>query len=100
VAKDKTVLVIGATGGMGGATALAFLRHGWRIRALHRRPDEASSRFAHLTFAWVKGDAMNAADVVAAAEGARFIVHGAGAIGRCAQFNSARRRLLRSTCYG
>ena len=91
MAKDKTVLVIGATGGTGGETALAFLRHGWRIRALHRRPDKAASRFAHLTFAWVKGDAMNAADVVAAAEGARFIVHGAGAIGRCAQFNSARR---------
>jgi nucleoside-diphosphate-sugar epimerase len=73
----ETVLVIGATGGIGGETALAFSRRGWRIRALHRRPDEAAGRFAHLTFTWVKGDAMNAADVVVAAQGARFIVHGA-----------------------
>lgn len=77
MAKDNTVLVIGATGGMGGETALAFARRGWCIRALHRRPEQAASQFTHLNFDWVKGDAMNAADVVAEAEGVQFIVHGA-----------------------
>jgi nucleoside-diphosphate-sugar epimerase len=77
VAKDNIVLVIGATGGMGSETALAFSRRGFRIRALHRRPKEAASQFNHLNFDWVKGDAMDATGVNAAAEGARFIVHGA-----------------------
>jgi len=77
VAKDNIVLVIGVTGGMGSETALAFSRRGFRIRALHRRPKEAASQFNHLNFDWVKGDAMEATGVAAAAEGARFIVHGA-----------------------
>ena len=77
MANDRTVLVIGATGGIGGETALAFLRRGFRIRALHRRPEDAAALRAHLDFDWIKGDAMNAADVAAAAAGARFIVHGA-----------------------
>ena len=77
MANDRTVLVIGATGGIGGETALAFLRRGFRIRALHRRPEDAAALRAHLDFDWIKGDAMNAADVAAAAAGVRFIVHGA-----------------------
>jgi nucleoside-diphosphate-sugar epimerase len=77
VAQDNAVLVIGATGGIGSETALAFSRRGFRIRALHRRPQEAASQFNHLNFDWVKGDAMNAAGVADAAEGTRFIVHGA-----------------------
>ena len=77
MANDQTVLVIGATGGIGGETALAFLRRGFRIRALHRRPEDAAALRAHLDFDWIKGDAMNAADVAATAAGVRFIVHGA-----------------------
>jgi NAD(P)-dependent dehydrogenase (short-subunit alcohol dehydrogenase family) len=77
MAKDNIVLVIGATGGVGSETALAFSRRGFRIRALHRRPQEAASNFAHLNYDWVKGDAMNAAEITNAAEGTRFIVHGA-----------------------
>src|ERR1700730_12080749 len=77
MAKDNIVLVIGATGGIGSETALAFSRRGFRIRALHRRPQEAARKFAHLNFDWVKGDAMNAAGVADAAEGTRFIVHSA-----------------------
>jgi nucleoside-diphosphate-sugar epimerase len=77
VARENIALVIGATGGLGCETAHAFLRRGWHIRALHRQPEKAAHRFADFAFDWVKGDAMNAADVVAAAAGAQLIVHGA-----------------------
>jgi nucleoside-diphosphate-sugar epimerase len=73
-----TALVIGATGGIGGAVAQALLARGYHVRALSRRPEEAARTFAELgPVEWVKGDAMNQADVVAAARGASLIVHGA-----------------------
>jgi nucleoside-diphosphate-sugar epimerase len=68
----NTVLVIGATGGIGSEVARAFSRRGWHIRALHRQPDSVKDPRG---YEWVAGDAMNAADVVAAAEGASFILH-------------------------
>lgn len=74
---DKTALVIGATGGIGGATARALLAHGWRVRAMHRSPDSAARRSIGRGIEWVKGDAMNRDDVVAAAQGVAVIVHGA-----------------------
>ncbi len=74
----RMALVIGATGGVGGEVALALLARGWRVRALNREPEEAARRPAWLAaIDWVKGDAMNQADVVASAKGARLIVHGA-----------------------
>jgi nucleoside-diphosphate-sugar epimerase len=72
----KTVLVIGATGGFGGAAARALLAHGWRVRALQRNPDAARAATG-LAVDWVKGDAMAADDVRRAAEGASAIVHAA-----------------------
>lgn len=74
----KTILVIGATGGIGGEVARAAHRHGFQVRALTRRP-EAAARAASSAapIEWIKGDSMNAADVVAAAEGASWIFHGA-----------------------
>jgi nucleoside-diphosphate-sugar epimerase len=69
-------LVIGATGGFGGETAERLAAHGWRVRAMHRRPDPARAA-ATFPAEWVAGDAMNPADVRRAAEGARAIVHGA-----------------------
>jgi len=70
------VLVIGATGSSGCEIAAAFLRHGWRVRALHRDPETGRKAAGDLDRAeWVKGDAMVAADVIAAARGARIIVH-------------------------
>ncbi|MET0273389.1 MAG: NAD-dependent epimerase/dehydratase family protein [Phenylobacterium sp.] len=72
----KTALVIGATGGIGGATAERLLAGGWRVRALNRDPARvAANRLAGLD--WVKGDAMVAAEVAAAARGVSLIVHGA-----------------------
>jgi nucleoside-diphosphate-sugar epimerase len=70
-------LVIGATGGIGGAVAERLLAGGWRVRALHRDPETARRSSGRSGLEWVKGDAMVEADVVAAAQGASLLVHGA-----------------------
>lgn len=66
-----TALVLGATGGIGGAIAAALHRQGWAVRALTR--DVA--RPLDPRYAWIPGDAMVRADVVAAANGTDVIVH-------------------------
>ncbi len=71
---SKIALVIGAAGGIGGETAAALIRHGWSVRGLTRRPQPGS---APKQIAWIPGDAMNAADVLRAAQGASLIVHAA-----------------------
>lgn len=72
----RTALVLGATGGIGSEVALTLLRRGWHVRALHRRPEHAANQHAKLgPVEWVAGDAMQAGDVIAAAKGARVIVH-------------------------
>ncbi len=74
--QSKTALVLGATGGIGHETATALIRHGWQIKALHRDPKEtAASRGNTSGITWVKGDAMNAAEVTKAAQGCSVIVH-------------------------
>src|SRR6266851_1711671 len=68
----RTALVLGATGGIGGETALALSRHGWNIRALSR----SAKPSAHSTgWDWVKGDALDRASIIVAAQGADAIVH-------------------------
>ena len=67
---NKIALVIGAAGGIGGETAAALIRHGWSVRGLARRPLSSEAGVA-----WIKGDAMNAVDVLSAAQGATVIVH-------------------------
>src|SRR4051794_23906828 len=74
---ERTALVIGATGGIGGETAVALLARGWKVRALHRRPAEAAKDSVDARIEWVKGDAMDAASVLAAARDVSVIVHGA-----------------------
>ncbi len=74
----KTALVIGATGSIGGEVAAALLARGWQVRALNRDPQRAAREAVGLDrVEWVKGDAMVAADVTAAAEGVQVIFHGA-----------------------
>jgi len=74
----RTALVIGATGGIGGEVAHALIAHGWRVTGLSRTPATARRRSTWVgAVDWVEGDAMNEADVVAAAAGAALIFHGA-----------------------
>ena len=73
----KLALVIGATGGIGGAVADRLLAGGWRVRALHRDPEAARRTSGRPGLEWVKGDAMVEAEVVAAADGVSLVVHGA-----------------------
>lgn len=73
----KTALVIGATGGIGGEMARVLAARGWKVRALHRDPEAAARRWTGTPIEWAKGDAMNPADVIAAAKGAALIFHGA-----------------------
>jgi nucleoside-diphosphate-sugar epimerase len=76
--KEKTALIIGATGAFGSHAIEALLKRGWRIRALARDPGAAAAKLgARTPIDWVEGDAMNAASVVEAAKGARLIVHAA-----------------------
>lgn len=68
---NRTALIVGATGGIGNETARALVRAGWKVRALTRREEPPAMDEVE----WVQGDAMNAADVIAAAEGASVVVH-------------------------
>ena len=72
----NTVLVIGATGGIGGAVAQAFLDQGWQVRALTRQL-RATTPAGLQKIEWRVGDAMNQSDVVNAAQGVDCIFHGA-----------------------
>ncbi len=79
--QDRLALVIGATGGIGGAVAERLLAGGWRVRALNRDPDTARRTLDRPGLEWVKGDAMIEADVVAAGRGASLVVHAANPAG-------------------
>ena len=68
-------LVIGATGGIGGALAERLLAEGWRVRAAHRDPERARSTNVPAGLDWVKADALDAGAVTAAADEAEIIVH-------------------------
>lgn len=71
---EKTALVLGATGGVGGAIAAALLARGWRVRGLARTV-EAARATGPSGIEWIGGDAMNRADVSGAAQGVSAIVH-------------------------
>ncbi|HZZ70398.1 MAG TPA: NAD-dependent epimerase/dehydratase family protein [Phenylobacterium sp.] len=78
---DRLALVVGATGGVGGAVADRLLAGGWRVRALNRDPETARRTSGRAGLEWVKGDAMIEAQVVAVAKGASLVVHGANPAG-------------------
>ncbi len=67
------VLVLGATGGIGGEVARQLKAAGWEVCALTRDADKARSQ--QPGFAWLKGDALNRDEVTAAARGCAVIVH-------------------------
>lgn len=75
---EKVALVIGVTGGIGSETAQALIAAGWKVRALHRNPEQAARAAAGLlAVEWVKGDALNEGEVIAAARGVSAVVHAA-----------------------
>ncbi len=75
---NKTALIIGITGGYGGAITEALQKHGWTINALHRNPDNAKNLVSDPSnINWIQGDAMNADDVVGAGKGCSVIIHAA-----------------------
>lgn len=71
MARDDTVLVLGATGGIGGEVARQLRDAGWQVRALKRGAVEG--REDGIT--WLAGDAMDPQAVMKAAEGCAVIVH-------------------------
>jgi nucleoside-diphosphate-sugar epimerase len=70
---DKVALVLGATGGIGGEVARQLRDAGWSVRALKRGAADPVPCSDGMT--WLRGDAMNRSDVMAAAEGCSVIVH-------------------------
>ena len=70
---ERTALVLGATGGIGGEIARQLRNAGWNVRALRRtaRPPGADDA----GIAWIAGDALNRSDVICAARGASVLVH-------------------------
>ena len=74
----RIALVIGATGSFGAHAAQALLKHGWTIRALARDPLRAANAAGPRDpIQWVRGDALNPAEVIAAADSVQLIVHAA-----------------------
>jgi nucleoside-diphosphate-sugar epimerase len=68
-----SVLVLGATGGIGGEAARQLRDAGWDVRALQRRGSQSIEQRDGIT--WIRGDALNAHEVLAAADGCSVIVH-------------------------
>lgn len=68
----RTALILGATGGIGGAVARRLLQAGWRVRALFR--DGTAARLP-AGIQPLRGDALDAAAVASAAQGSELLVH-------------------------
>ncbi|MTW13857.1 NAD-dependent epimerase/dehydratase family protein [Pseudoduganella eburnea] len=70
---NRTALVLGASGGIGGEMARQLAAKGWKVRALKRGLGVPSRLTDGVE--WIEGDAMNAPDVAKAAEACKVIVH-------------------------
>jgi len=71
----STALILGATGGIGGALAQRLLDAGWNVKALHRNAAAQRAGAQPGRIDWIQGDAMQRDDVVGAARGVSLIVH-------------------------
>ncbi len=69
----RTVLVLGATGGIGGSVARRLRDAGWTVRALRRGMSTAQEQRDGML--WLRGEALQRDDVTAAARGCGVIVH-------------------------
>jgi nucleoside-diphosphate-sugar epimerase len=72
---NRTALVLGATGGIGGEVAKLLRTRGWNVRALHRDPETLAAGRETPGLHWLRGDAMSATDVAQAASGVSVIIH-------------------------
>ncbi len=80
--QSKTALIVGASGGVGGALARALVARGWRVRGLSRDPARARAAAPDLAgLDWRAGDALDPASVLAAAQGCAVIAHCANPAG-------------------
>jgi nucleoside-diphosphate-sugar epimerase len=70
---SRRVLVLGATGGIGGEVARKLRESGWEVCALRRGGRPRNQGLEGIT--WFDGDAMNRQQVMAAAQGCSAIVH-------------------------
>lgn len=78
---NRTALVTGATGYVGGLVVEKLLADGWNVRTLTRSPEKLKSHDWHDQVVAVEGDAMNADDVARAMEGADaawYLLHSMG----------------------
>ncbi len=71
--KQQTVLILGATGGIGGEVARQLRDADWTVRAMKRNASTDVEQKDGIT--WLKGDALRQADVEKAAEKCSVIVH-------------------------
>ncbi|MFT4101999.1 MAG: NAD-dependent epimerase/dehydratase family protein [Burkholderiaceae bacterium] len=74
-AAPSSVLVLGATGGVGGHVARRLAAEGWSVRAMARRIPSPVSSASDGPIEWCAGDAMRESDVRRAAAGCEVIVH-------------------------
>lgn len=75
--QQRTALVVGITGSLGSTVARVLLAHGWRVRALHRNPEQARAKPSRVEgIEWLAGDSMNSQAVTSAARGVDLIFHG------------------------
>ena len=70
---NRTVLVLGAGGGIGGEVARQMAQAGWQVRGLKR--GLAAETVDADGIAWIAGDALDRAAVLRAAQGCAVIVH-------------------------
>jgi nucleoside-diphosphate-sugar epimerase len=70
---NRKVLVLGATGGIGGEVARQLRDAGWEVRALKRNATKPVELKDGMT--WLRGDALSRQDVIDAAKGCSVIIH-------------------------
>jgi nucleoside-diphosphate-sugar epimerase len=75
MALNRTALIVGASGGIGGEVARLLIGRGWSVRGLKRDPGKLSAAEKASGVDWRGGDAMSASDVASAAHGVAVIVH-------------------------
>lgn len=73
----KDVLVLGATGFIGGHIALAAIEQGWQVRGLRRVPG-ATGHITQAEVSWYEGDINHPEGLVRAFKGVEVVFHAAG----------------------